>query len=53
MDEFLEFLGIKDALKKEEYSREISEAKFEYEINMLNDDEYAEKLKEINDKYNK
>ncbi len=53
MDDIFEFLGFKDALKKEEYSRELNEAAFEHEINMLNDDEYAEKLKEINDKHNK
>ena len=53
MDNFFEFLGFKEILEKEEYSRELSEAAFEYEIDILNDDEYAEKLKEINDKYNK
>lgn len=50
MDNLFEFLGYKDALKKEEYSRELSKAAFEHEINMLNDDEYAENPKEINDK---
>ena len=42
MDDFFEFLGFRDALKKEEHSRENSEAEFDYEINMLNDDEQRE-----------